>query len=309
MSAAACTTSVTQHSGDSEPLLNVRYPLVTIAGAGTGSPSAQAQFFEGPFPSDSGGPEVPNQLSAKDTELPAGVANQAITGIAASPAQSVAVGFQNIGHGYWVAPVGTRAAEMGGNFVNWEVDCDFSRDIPPGTQPLIFAASGADGHFGKSQALSLTFDSPIPKGHVVASLTWGNNADLDLHLVSPSGVELDPKNLNTVGVVDAGPDAGMQLPGNGRLDRDSNANCFADGFRTENVVWSDAPEAGTYLVRVDMFNACGTPAASFKFTLYVDGLPVMVQGGQLLDIDADGGGPGSGLYIGLFTCDGSGTCS
>ena len=88
---------------------------------------------------------------------------------------------------------------------------------------------------------------------------------------------------------------------------DSNASCVQDGYRMENVVWSDAPEVGTYVVNVDMFSACGAPAATFSFSLYVDGQEIVHKVGRLLDIDADSGGPG--LFVTEFKCEGTGTCS
>jgi hypothetical protein len=121
-------------------------------------------------------------------------------------------------------------------------------------------------------------------------------------LTSPSGKELDPKHPSTTAIADAGADAGFPLPGFGTLDRDSNAACVSDGYRAENVVWDDeagAPEAGLYVVRVDMFSACGAPSADFNFTLYVDGVATLHRVGRLLDINADGGGPG--LFVTEFT--------
>jgi hypothetical protein len=142
----------------------------------------------------------------------------------------------------------------------------------------------------------------------VASLEWTNRADLDIHIVSPSGKEIDPKHPNTGVVPKQGiPENG--IPGSGHLDHDSNAACVQDGVRRENVVWQDAPEPGVYVVRVDMFNACSEPAANFAFSLYFSGQRILKQAGRLLDIDADGGGPGSGLFVAYFTCTGSGTCS
>ena len=108
------------------------------------------------------------------------------------------------------------------------------------------------------------------------------------------------------------PDAvGGGLPGNGQLDRDSNAACVQDGYKRENVVWNEAnpPEEGTYLVQIHMWSACGAPAASFVFSLTVDGAEVMNVPGRLLDIDADGGAKKPGLFVGYFTCDAKGNCS
>jgi hypothetical protein len=246
-----------------------------------------------------------------DLEVAQGSAGNKLNSYAAFGSKAVAIGLKSVPKGYWLVPVGLLAADQPG-FLGWDASLDFARSLPVGDQPVQCAAADVNGHFGLAQQVNYKITSFIPQGHVVASLAWGNNADLDLHVVTPGGVEVDPKNINSVGIGDGdgGTEAGVPLPGNGQLDRDSNANCFADGYRTENLVWNaDLPLAGTYLVRVDMFNACGTPAANFKFTLYVEGVQVMVQDGQLLDVNADGGGPGSGLYIGKFTCDGSGKCS
>jgi hypothetical protein len=229
---------------------------------------------------------------------------QAVSGDASNSAYSVAVGMQGFGTGYWIVPVGAPDPLTPG-FFTWTASTEFSRDLPSGFQYMMIAAADANGNFGPVETQKLNIKSLLPKGHVVASLTWGVDADLDLHLVSPSGKELFPKKPNTIG----SDESGTPEPGSGLLDHDSLAGCAPDGQRTENVVWSDAPEAGTYLVRVDMFSACSKPAANFTFSLYVDGQRVLEKSGRLLDIDADGGGPGSGLFVTEFNCEGTGTCS
>ena len=277
------------------------------AGSGLGEPMrvTNGQFFPGAFPTaHEAGPEV-SQLSIRNTEFLAGTPSKSITGDAASGAQSIALSLQDLSSGYWIVPVGAPDPMTPGAFV-WGASCDFSRDIPAGFQNLLLAASDENGNFGPLTTQKLNIKSLLPTGHVVASLTWGVDADLDLHLVSPSGKELFPKRPNTI----ESDESGMPVPGSGLLDRDSVAGCVPDGARTENVVWTDAPEPGLYVVRVDMFNACSKPSATFKFSLYVDGVSVLERNGRLLDIDADGGGAGSGLFVTEFTCDeGTGTCS
>ncbi|MEP7050718.1 MAG: hypothetical protein ABJB12_10210 [Pseudomonadota bacterium] len=265
---------------------------------------AKAQFIEGAFPTaHDSGPEI-SQISLRSNQFVAGTTGKLISGLAAAGSQSVALGLEGFGSGYWIMPVGSPALQDPGSF-EWSATCDFSHDLPAGKVPLQIAASDSNGLFGPISTQPLNVLSLVPTGHVVASLTWGADADLDLHLVGPSGKELDPKHPNTSAL----DKEGKAVAGSGLLDHDSLAACVPDGARTENVVWADGPEAGTYTVRVDMFSACSKPAATFVFSLYVDGQEVLKKTGRLLDIDADGGGPGSGLFVTEFSCEGTGTCS
>jgi len=276
------------------------------AGSGLGEPMrvSNGQFFSGSFPAaHPGGPEV-SQLNIRNTEFLAGTPSKSVSGVAAAGAQSIALSLQDLSSGYWIVPVGAPDPQTPGSFV-WGASCDFSRDLPAGFQNLLLAASDEQGNFGPRTTQKLNIKSLMPTGHVVAALTWGVDADLDLHVVSPSGKELSSKHPNTIG----SDESGMPLPGSGLLDRDSLAGCVPDGERTENVVWTDAPEPGFYSVRVNLFNACSKPSVTFKFSLYVDGQSVLERNGRLLDIDADGGA-GPGLFVTEFTCDeGTGTCS
>ena len=286
-SLAGCGDSVSASSGADEP--------ITVS---------NGQFFAGSFPAEHGGPTITALSGYRSTIIPAGTVGKSIGGSAGPGSLSVAVALDGMGDGYWVTPVGSPDQEMPGD-LTWKVLCNFAHNLPAGPQQLRFAAANADGHFGQPRTLAVTMQPIRPAGHVVASLSWGNDADLDLHLVSPSGKELDPKHPSTTAVV-AGDNGMMPAAGGGILDHDSNAGCVPDGRRAENVVWADVdggapPEAGTYTVRVDMFSACGRPATDFVFDLYIDGRAVQHSAGRLLDIDADNGGPGSGLYVTQFT--------
>jgi hypothetical protein len=262
------------------------------------------QFIEGSFPtSHDSGPQI-STVSINDLELLEGASGKSVTGLAGPGSQSVAIALQGLGHGYWVVPVGAEDLNAPG-FFDWGASLSFSTDVPGPMPQLEFAASDPSGQFGPVTTQTLFVKSLVPTGHVVASLTWGVNADLDLHLIVPGGKELSPKHPNTI----ASDANGKPVAGSGLLDHDSLAGCIPDGLRTENVVWADAPAAGTYSVYVDMFSACGQPAASFKFSLLVDGQSVLEKAGRLLNIDADGGAT-SGLFVTQFTCDeGTGTCS
>ena len=264
---------------------------------------SNGQFFEGSYPKDQGGPAITSTSGYRSTVVPAGTVAKTIGGNAAEGALSVAVALEGLGSGYWVVPVGAPDQETKGE-LTWRTVCNFARDLPAGPQKLLFAAANRDGKFGAQRFLEITSTPFRPEGHVVASLSWGNDADVDFHLISPSGKELDPKHVSTT-AIDEG--TKMPAPGGGTLDRDSLANCVPDGRRSENVVWAsdaaDPPEAGTYTVRAHLFNACGRPATNFVFDLYVDGQVVESehQAGVLLDIDADNGADGPGLYVTQFT--------
>jgi hypothetical protein len=276
----------------------------SAATSGAGEPLrvTNGQFFAGDFPAPSNGPAIAVPDTFKTNQIPQGFTGKKIAGLTPDNTLSVGLALKGLGHGYWIVPVGVPDALT--DNLTWGATMDFARDIAVGDQSLHMAAADSEGHFGAPVELHLTMLPLIPSGHVVASLAWSNNADLDLHLTSPSGKELDPKHPNTTAIADAGADAGLPLPGFGTLDRDSNAGCVSDGFRAEDVVWDSeagAPEPGTYVVRVDMFSACGVPAADFTFTLYVDGVATLQRVGRLLDINADGGGAGSGLFVAEFT--------
>ncbi|HYP75416.1 MAG TPA: hypothetical protein VER12_05670 [Polyangiaceae bacterium] len=278
-----CGDSVEAHSGASEPL--------TVS---------NGQFFDGSYPSDQGGPLVTSTSGYRSKVFSAGTVAKSFGGNAAEGALSIAVALQGLGSGYWVAPVGSPDQETEGE-LTWKVLCNFAHDLPPGTHNLVFAAANRDGQFGPQSLLEVTSTSFLPQGHVVASLSWGNDADVDLHLISPSGKELDPKHLSTTAIDE---DTMLPAPGAGTLDRDSIANCVLDGRRNENIVWAtdatEPPEAGTYTVIAHLFNSCGRPATNFVFDLFVDGQVTQHEAGVLLDIDADNGS-GPGLYVTQFS--------
>lgn len=271
------------------------------AGVGIQEPLrvSNGQFFPGDLPADTGGPALSALDGLRATLIPPGFTGKKIGGRAGESAYTVAMRFADLGSGYWVLPVTDRDPQT--NELTWTATCDFARDIPPGEHLLQVVSADGNGRFGPVTTQRLTMQPLVPDGDIVASLEWGNDADLDLHITSPSGKEIDPKHPNSTTV----DEEGVPLAGNGVLDRDSNPACVTDGYRTENVVWpngaAEPPEAGTYAVRVDLFSACGKPATNFVFKLYRGGQVTMQTAGRLLDSQADGGGAGSGLFIGEFT--------
>lgn len=282
--ALGCGSSESASSGANEPM------IVT-----------NGQFFPGDFPPASpGAPTILGPDMVRNTQIAQGFTGKKFGGATPNTTSSVALRLKGVGTGYWIVPVGVPDAVLVDD-LDWSATADFSHTVPAGAQTLQIAAVDGRGRFGTPQSLGLTMLPLLPAGHVVASLAWGNNADLDLHLTTPSGKVLDPKHPNSTEIADSGADAGVPLPGDGVLDRDSNSQCMSDGIRMEDVVWdgdAGAPEPGLYTVRVDMFSACGVPSADFTFTLYVDGVATVKKVGRLLDIQADGGG--TGLFVTEF---------
>jgi uncharacterized protein YfaP (DUF2135 family) len=97
------------------------------------------------------------------------------------------------------------------------------------------------------------------------------NADLDLHVVDPAGVEIWAKHISDSG---------------GVLDFDSNSNCVIDGRRQEDVVWMAPPPPGHYLVRVDTYSLCSETFANWTVGVTLDGAVIAAAEGVGRDSDA-----------------------
>jgi hypothetical protein len=292
-----------------------------LASCGAGSASAQTglmepiqvlngQFFQGNLLAGKDGPLV-RSLSDSNSLVRPGESGWTLSGDAESGAWAVALRLADVGTGFWVVPVSSPDFNTASDLA-WTARIEFSRDLAPGTHDVHVVAVQDDQSFGPltpSGIERLTMLSALPAADVVLSLEWDTDADLDLHLTGPLELgrsELYPKQTSTAPF---NPTSGTFPPGTGVLDRDSNARCVRDGYRRENVVWNShepgamalgPPVPGTYIVRVDMFDACGQVYANFKLTLFQDGAPIFSKVGRLLSTDADAGGAGSGLFVAQF---------
>ena len=83
----------------------------------------------------------------------------------------------------------------------------------------------------------------VTSGQLQVSLNWSQPVDLDLHLSSDDSLDVYYGDTN---------------PGNGAsLDLDSNPGCDIDNIDNENITFgSNVPAHGTYIVRVDLYDAC-----------------------------------------------------
>jgi uncharacterized protein YfaP (DUF2135 family) len=154
----------------------------------------------------------------------------------------------------------------------------------PGQQfALYFAVVNAAGTQGPLAAQSVQAIG-VGTGNVQVSVSWNVDSDLDLHVVDPSGEEVYYGN--------------DQSASGGQLDLDSNPNCDIDGTRNENITWQEAP-AGTYTVRVDLYEACGVTPTEYVVTIQVVGQPTQTFTGTI-EGEGDVGGEGSGVQVATF---------
>ena len=158
----------------------------------------------------------------------------------------------------------------------------FSQDIPkPVFQLQIGGASAAA--FGGFQTSGISVIN-VGTGEVQVNISWNSRADVDLHVIDPSGAEIYW--------------AGRQSPTGGQLDLDSNAGCGTDGPRAENIFWASgliAPR-GEYVIRTDYWSNCGAALTNYVVTVNVKGQPPQVFSGVFTGL-GDGGGKGSGRNI------------
>ena len=244
----------------------------------------RGHFFRESMPSDESGPKVLSATVAARTR--AGAVEQACAGDLERAATSVAIGL--VGDlGYWIVPAGIPLASAP-TAPTFEVVFGLAANIAPGRHDLVLRAVDGDGRFGPAMVRPLDVATPErPQGRLVISLLWKNQADLDLHVVLPSGIELFKRNRTEY--ERPPPRAGPVPPGaptdGGILDRDSNAMCVPDGQRAENAVWTEAPPSGRYVVRVDTFSLCGAPSADWRVEAFLDGTRIGEARGTSTEID------------------------
>jgi hypothetical protein len=268
-----------------------------LTGIGEPIQIANGQFISGtlpgtPAPPSDGGATAPEEggvaeagppapLTITDlggfvsTSIQAGQAGLSFSGDASNDAVAVGVQLAGLGTGYWVVPLGAPDS-LNPAFFTFGISANFNLSDPPGLRDLLFVAIDGQGHAGAQSAIQLCLNSRIPDNgfacypdiqappKAVFTLEWDTSFELDLHVVTPSGADINP-NAPYGGPVEAGVHGiNPDLP---HLDRDSDDNCVPDGLNQEDAIFPDALPVGTYTIYVDPFAACGQAAAHFKFTI------------------------------------------
>jgi hypothetical protein len=258
---------------------------------------AGAQFVPGDLDaaSPAGGPPVISVFNSLTAVQP-GERDKPLTGALGTTASAVALSLRG-DRGYWIVVAGPPALDAP-DLPTFQATLSFSFDLPIGGLTLVARAVDAAGRFGDATVVPLhSAPAPPPDGVLVVSLDWDTEADLDLHLIVPGGVEVWAHNINSF----EGPlpgavvDAAAWMEG-GILDFDSNAGCVIDGRRRENIVWQATPPPGTYVVRVDTASLCGAPAARWNVRVLAAGASIAAAQGISLPGDPRfSKGAGSGV--------------
>jgi hypothetical protein len=273
LAAAGCDSGAGPYDGLGEP---IQTSGQFVPGNLPGEPPPDGGAASG----DDGAADGPVPLEIRSwmlgtSEVQPGAQGLGLSGLVTSDAVAVGVALQGLGTGYWVAPVGVPdpsdlTEESFGTTVGFEPT------IPAGVHDILLVGIDGSGRGGTQFSAPLCFANVIPdNGHAcnptkqppgaVMSLHWDSNFDLDLHVVTPDGDDINPKQPYGV-VLDSGIHAAdPTLP---HIDRDSLRNCVPDGLRREDVIFPAGLPRGTYTIYVDPYASCGQAATRFTFTLY-----------------------------------------
>lgn len=279
LAAGACEEGQVANSGLTEPL---RVSGQFIPGDLPGTPPPPEDAGASVDAGAAGGHLQVTQAFVPPIPVPGGAGGVAFSGQVTNDSAAVGVRFADMGTGYWVVPIGS-VEQMSGDYT-FKMTVSFNASDPPGPHDVLFVAIDGNGRAGVQNRQTVCLNSLVPdNGHAcvpdkapptaVFSLAWDADFDLDLHVVTPEGVDINAKTRPSLVFSDSGAPAPATSP---RVDRDSLGHCTPDGYRQEDISWPplvgsglpNPPSHGTYLVYVDPFAACGQPAVRFTFTLY-----------------------------------------
>jgi hypothetical protein len=243
-----------------------------------------AQFFRGAMPGDGPGPAVAG-IDLQTNDVRPGSRNKPLSGALAREATGAAIALGG-DKGYWIVPAGVPDVATPG-LPSFSAPLTFSARLSIGAHELVVRAVDAAGRFGPAATRPLTaVASDVADGHLVVSLSWDTEADLDLHVVDPFGVEIYKRNVNSYEPPAPGqPRDPEAWKTGGILDQDSNASCVIDGRRRENVLWKTVAPSGHYVVRVDTFSLCAETAARWRAEALLDGRSLASARGESTETD------------------------
>jgi len=228
---------------------------------------AGAQYRPGPFPADTGGPAAID-VQTRHGQLLIDRQGEPLDATLEASARAAAIGIEGA-DGAWIVRAGPPDADTPG-LPSAKAVFGVAAELPPGPFTLKVAASDAEGRFGAPATTELmALHAPPPEGTLAIGLVWDGAADLDLHVVDPLGGEAWSDDPNTYVPPPPGdPVDPEEYKRHGILDHDANKDCRRDGRPSEYVVWTMAPPAGEYTVRVDARAMCGDAIAHWAVAAY-----------------------------------------
>lgn len=266
-----------------------------------------AQYRPGPFPGATGGPSVAQAVTSHST-IVIGTNRETVHGVLDPDARAAIVGIAGA-RGAWIVPAGPPDVSTPGQ-PSLQATFGLGAALGPGPFELDIAAVDADSRIGDAFAVDLVAaDNPPPAGDLVIGLEWTGTADLDLHVIDPTGAEVWVEHPNTYQQPPPGT-PGVDPCGwatGGILDHDANADCVRDGSPSEHVIWTDRTcgtttyspviAAGTYTVRVDARSLCSDASAAWAVSVYREGeLQGAARGiATPYDVDYSQHGAGAGI--------------
>jgi hypothetical protein len=307
LTAAGCSDGVQADVGLGEPIQVSGGQF--ISGPLPGSPPAPAS--SGTASADAGTPVTAplsvTSVGFQNATIVSGLSGTSVTGLTTSDAVAVGVQLAGAGSGYWVVPVQGQDVQFPGQS-DFGFGLSFNPADTPGQTELRVVAIGPTGAAGQQTNAPICIESRVPDNdhtcapsrkvpRAVFTLTWNTNFDVDLHVITPDGRDVNAKTATTSVALDAD----IIPPGVGVVDRDSIGNCVIDGWREEDLVFQDAPPNGNYLIYAAPFASCGQPAVVFTFNLYEAGSDgnlhsTFTRSGELLANDVTGG-TSAGLFV------------
>jgi hypothetical protein len=178
--------------------------------------------------------------------------------------------------GYWEITLPTAVTAE-------ELVLTLAQSLPETTFNVDFALGGAGGvgNWGSEYVQVLI----VGTGVVQVSVTWNTSADVDLYVVDAVGEEIYYGD--------------QQAGSGGFLDLDSNAACSGDNIRNENITWPESAPAGTYTVRVNLWDDCGAAVTDYVVTVRRRDQPPVTFSGTL-NAPGNFGAEGAGVVVTTF---------
>jgi len=153
---------------------------------------------------------------------------------------------------------------------------------------LLASVLGLAVLFGCQSPSSPSGDSTGSTSAVQIVATWDSAADVDLHVVEPSGTEIYWGNM--------GPTAT-----GGSLNVDANDECRQNlGVNKEIVSWAVGAPNGVYTVRIDLYENCNAAPTNYSVAITNGGRALPALTGILTGI-GDVGATGAGQLVTTFT--------